>query len=214
MGLLEQARMVAISDGRATYVVFASAPTGQTQDTTVITAPMWGRSYALYEDPVLQDVSTAASFLPVQRSAWLYLPVGVAFKCDNSDGTPPSVTAAPRSSLSSSTGTDTTTFMVQSRTGGKATGLMLPYVKFDVTGEVVDASGNVVDVTSPVLRLLLFEGTASNAGVETLTRRVAVTAADAKKYALDEILLKPTTGRAHYTLDSLNNLTAPVVASN
>ena len=100
MGVFDQARMTAVSDCRSTYVVFTSEPKGQTQDTTAFPDTMWGRAYALFEDPILTDTTTAASttstnsFNPVQRSAWMFLPTGVAFKCDSTtDNTPPSVTA-------------------------------------------------------------------------------------------------------------------------
>ena len=96
MGIFDQARSVAISDGRATYVVFVSAPQGQTQNTTGVPAQMWGQAYALFEDPVLQDNSNASNFVPQQRSAWLYLPTNVAFKCvSTTDGSPASLTASP-----------------------------------------------------------------------------------------------------------------------
>lgn len=212
MGLLEQARMVAISDGRATYVVFASVARGQTsiQDTSVLNATLWGRGYALYEDPVLQDTSTKDNFVPVPRSTWLSLPTGVAFKSDSSgDNTPPSVTASVRDA------NDPTTFFVTSRATGTQTSVKLPYVKFDATGEVVDYNGNVVDATSPSLRVLLFEGTADSSSVEISTRRAAErSGADGKKYAIDEIVLKPTTGRAHYSLDPIQNFATPAFASN
>ena len=203
MGMFDQARMVAISDGRPTYVVFASEPHGQSQDTSALTDTMWGRAYALFEDPVMSDAASTASFLPVQRSAWLYLPTGVAFKCDSSsDNTAPSVTASLPA-----TG-DSTVFQIASRANASQAKLTLPYVKFDAMGQVVDYASNMVDATSPCLRVLLFEGTASSAGVEVCSNRAAINGTNGKQYAVDEILLKPTTGRAAYTLDPVYNLAA------
>ena len=211
MGVLDQARMVAISDGRPTYVVFASSPGGQTTDNTTLTPSMWGRAYALYEDPVLQDTSSAATFQPQQRSAWLYLPTGVAFKCSSSDGTPLSLTSTSQGQRDQG---DTTKFSVVSRSsGGTAVALTLPYVKFNAAGEIIDYKGDLVDAISPALRVLLFEGSANNQGAEMVIRR-AGSSSDDKKFALDEILLKPTTGRARYTLDAFDNLSQATYASN
>ena len=202
MGVFDQARIVAVSDGRPTYVVFVSAPAGQTQSNAALPDTMWGRAYALFEDPPLTDASNTTNFYPVQRSSWLYLPTGVAFKCNSTaDNTPPSVTAAKQA-----TG-DATTFKVQSRSGGGQTAMTLPYVKFDATGQIVDYQANVVDPTSPTLRVLLFEGIATAAGTEAATHPVVpANTADGKKYSLDEITLKSTTGRAIYTLNPVNNL--------
>ena len=95
MGIFDQARSVAISDGRATYVVFVSAPSGQDQSGAGVAARMWGQAYALFEDPVLQDGVT--SFVPQQRSQWFYLPTSVAFKCvgTTASSSPDSLTASP-----------------------------------------------------------------------------------------------------------------------
>ena len=214
MGVFDQARMVAISDGRPTYVVFASEPKGQTQDPTALAAvpdSLWGRAYALFEDPQISDSMTSAA--AVQRSNWLYLPTGVSFKCEGStDSSHDSVTAHAR--LSTDPSSDQTKFNVVTRTGTPSTlaGVILPYIKFDAMGQIVDQNGNMVDAASPCLRVLLFEGVvqgaANNASVEIYTHRSAINATDGNQYALDEILLKPTTGRAEYTLDPSRNLAA------
>ncbi len=199
MGVFDQARTVAISDGRATYVVFVSSPHGSTQDTSTVVPRMWGQAYALFEDPVLQDASTATSFLPQQRSAWLYLPTSVAFKCDSSnDATLDSLTTTP-------TTTSDPPFNVPATAGG-ATALRLPYLKFDPAGQIVDAAGQVISPGAPQLRVLLFEGTADGSGNEIITRHTAGTTGANVKYSLDEILLKPSTGRASYTTDPVYNL--------
>ena len=194
MGVLDQARTVAISDGRPTYVVFASAAAGGAQATGAPADFQWGRAYALFEDREITDGMSAADFPPEQRSAWMYLPTGVAFKCDSRrDGTPPSLTASLPAA------DDPTMFPVRSAA------LSLPYLKFDAAGQIVDCHGDLVDAGSPCLRVLLFEGSATGTGVETATQRTAENPVDGKKYTLDEILLRATTGRAQYTLDPLNN---------
>ena len=200
MGVLEQARGVAISDGRVTYVVFVSAPNGAAPSgTSGVAATMWGRAYAIFEDPVLTDATTATNFQPQQRSNWLYLPTGVAFKSAQV-GTPASLTdSAPATQ-------DVTKFKVPA-TGGPVT-ISLPYVKFDPAGQIVDHVNNppqVLDPGSTLLRLLLFEGMANSTGAETVIRRNAGTSGANAKYGLDEILLKPMTGRAKYTLDPSYN---------
>ena len=84
-------------------------------------------------------------------------------------------------------------------------------VKFDSSGQIVDHTHNppqLLDPGSPLLRVLLFEGSTSSTGTETAYRRNAATAGNNAKYTVDEILLKPTTGRARYTLDPANNLAA------
>lgn len=184
MGVLDQARTIAISDGRPTYVVFVSAPSGHMQNAPGLPDTMWGRAYALFEDKEVTDGMSAADFSPGQRSAWMYLPSGVAFQCS---GVPSLTASLPAPD-------DPTAFPVRSAT------LSLPYLKFDATGQIVDHNGELVDAGSPCLRLLLFEGVATGTGVEIVTRRTAD-----PSYAFDEILLHATTGRAVYTLDPVNN---------
>ncbi len=197
MGVFEQARTVAISEGRSTYVAFVSMPMGQTQNAAGVAPTMWGRAYAVFEDPILTDTST--SFLPVQRSSWLYLPVGVAFKSDHSNTSVASLTdSAPPTG-------DATQFKVPA-SGGPAS-LKLPYLKFDSTGQIIDhVSNQVLDPGSAFLRVLLFEGTTDSSGTEVATRRTPGTTGANAKYALDEILLKSATGRARYTFNPSYNL--------
>ena len=202
MGIFDQARGVAISDGRATYVVFVSAPGGKDQSGAGVPARMWGQAYALFEDPVLQDSTTADKFVPQQRSAWLYLPTNVAFKCvSGSDSSPASLTASLPAA------NDTTKFNVPAAASGVVS-LALPYLKFDATGQIVDYRNQLLDPGAAQLRLLLFQGIASAAGTEAVTQRNAADTGANLKYALEEILLKPTTGRAQYTLDPTYNLAA------
>ncbi|MBE7157538.1 MAG: prepilin-type N-terminal cleavage/methylation domain-containing protein [Rhodospirillales bacterium] len=203
MGVLDQARGVAISDGRATYVVFVSAPNGgpAQSDAGKVSETMWGRAYAVFEDPALTDTTTAANFQPQQRSNWLYLPTGVAFKSDHNNGTPASLT-------DSLPGTNDIDLSFKVSATGELVSLKLPYVKFDSSGQIIDHSSSqgVMDPSSALLRVLLFEGLANSAGAETATRRTVGTTGANAKYGLDEILLKPMTGRAKYTLDPSYNL--------
>ena len=199
MGVLDQTRMIAISEGKPAYMVFASAPRTQTDlVTNTLSDSMWGRAYSVF---VEADSTSATPFVPQQRSQWLYLPTGVAFKSDTSDYTPPNVTATARSS------SDQTAFTVPSRTSNATQPLKLPYIKFDATGQVVDYNGNLVDSNAACLRLLLFQGAASNTGVESVTKQPVKNGTGSANYSLDEILLKPTTGRAQYTLNPVNNST-------
>ena len=208
MGVFDQARAVAIADGRATYVVFVSAPRGNAPvDADKVATTMWGRAYALFEDPVLTDTMDSTSFQPQQRSNWLYLPTGVAFKSD--PGTPASLTDSGPGANDLGVA-----FKVPAASGSVS--VKLPYVKFDSAGQVMDHVNNpsqVLDPTSNRLRVLLFEGMTNSAGTETVLRRNAGTSGANIKYGLDEILLKPTTGRARYTFDPANNLATPTPAS-
>lgn len=199
MGVLDQTRMIAISEGKAAYLVFVSAPRLQT-DLINNTLPdsMWGRAYAIFVDA---DSTSATPFVPQQRSQWMYLPVGVAFKSDTADNSPADVTATARSS------SDQTAFTIPSRTSNPTQALKLPYIKFDATGQVVDYNGDLASADAPCLRLILFSGAASSTGVETVTKQPVKNAGTGVNYALDEILLKPTTGRAQYMLDPINNVT-------
>ena len=207
MGVFDQARTVAVSEGRSTYVVFVSMPPGQTQNPAGVASTMWGRAYALFQDPVLTDSSTATTFLPVQRSSWLYLPVGVAFKSDYSNTSVHSVTdSAPATE-------DTTQFKISTSSGSVS--LKLPYVKFDSTGQIVDhVTNQVLEPSSALARVLLFEGMTDSSGTEISVRRSSSTTGSNVKYELDEVLLKPTTGRARYTFDPSYNLATPAPASN
>ena len=205
MGIFDQARAVAVTDGRATYVVFVSTTRSQGDASTAVYPAMWGRAYALFEDPALQDSTKASDFVPQQRSSWFYLPTGVAFKCaGNGDDSAPSVTAMlPADNTPTA---DPTTFNVPKVSGGTVA-LSLPYVKFDATGQIIDFQGNLLTPTTPPVHVLLFEGVVNNVGIETFTHQSAINGTSGQKYALDEIVLKPITGRAKYVFDPSYNLT-------
>ena len=182
MGVLDQARMLAISDGKATYVVFAGSNlVGTAADTMV------GHSYAVFEDN--------ASFAPVQRSAWINLPAGVSFKVASDFDTlvnRPLAASEP-------------TFNVVSPKGGEAVTVtrQLPYIKFDSTGAVDAALAN--DAEAQHFRVLLFDGIVTSTGTENSTRS-ASTDLTRQNFLFDEIRINPATGRAKYTLDPSDNL--------
>ena len=68
MGLLDQARSLAIAEGRPTYVVFA--------DSTFPTPDHWYRAAAIFQD------AEAAATSPVMLTAWSMLPPGYSFNCN------------------------------------------------------------------------------------------------------------------------------------
>ena len=76
LGVLDRARMMAISDGLATYVVFA-CPAGDGQK---LKPELWGHAYAIYQD------HDNILFTPEQRTPWMQLPTGMAFKIDAGTG--------------------------------------------------------------------------------------------------------------------------------
>lgn len=186
MGTLDQARMMAISDGRATYVVFAGRNLVGTKCDSMI-----GRAYAVYQDDV--------NFTPVQRSAWVYLPVGVAFKMASDFDT----------LINRDLGTSDPSFTVHVPKGGNdsPTTVQLPYVKFDPTGAVDGTLAN--DSVPQHFRILVFPGLVSNSGSETLTRAARTENGGGTmsgNLLLDEIRLNPATGRVRYILNPADNL--------
>ena len=84
MAALDRARMMAIADGLSTYVVFACKTPVDPQ----INADLWGRSYAIYED------GDNVSFIPAQKTPWIPLPKGMAFKVNETVTLPAGATNA------------------------------------------------------------------------------------------------------------------------
>lgn len=186
MGVLDQARMLSISDGKATYVVFAGRNLVGTPCDSMI-----GRAYAVFEDN--------ASFIPVQRTAWIYLPVGVSFKVASDFDT----------LINRDLAASDPTFPVTPPKGGTAPPpvVQLPYVKFDPTGALDGALAN--DSVPQHFRLLFFPGLVNVAGRESLTRSAQAPGGGgttAQNLLLDEIRVNPATGRARYILDPADNL--------
>lgn len=184
MGVLDQARMLSISDGKATYVVFAGRNLVGTKCDSMI-----GRAYALYEDDV--------NFNPVQRSAWIYFPTGVSFKVAGDFDT----------LINRDLGASDPSFMVTAPKGeADSATVQLPYVKFDPTGALDGTLAN--DSMPQHFRILVFPGLVSNSGGESLTRSAGGEGTASQTFLLDEIRLNPATGRARYILDPEDNLPA------
>lgn len=180
MGVLDQARMLSISDGKATYVVFAGRNLVGTHCDSMI-----GRAYAVFQDN--------ANFTPVQRSPWIYLPVGLSFKVANDFDT----------LINRDLGASDPGFTVTAPKGGNESPatVQLPYVKFDPTGALDGTLAN--DPVPQHFRILIFPGLVSISASESLTRSVQTTA---QNLMLDEIRVNPATGRARYILDPADNL--------
>ena len=184
MNALDRARVMAISDGRATYVVFARKTDGPTQ----VNSSLWGQGYAIFQDKDNID------FQPIQITPWLYLPNSMAFKVNNilSVMNRPIDGNDPEFPLTASAGT------------GKA---RLPYMKFEPTGMVDDRS---ISQSSEYLRVLMFPGSISSSGAEVANQSGGVSTA----VLLEEIDIKPMTGRAQYVADPVDNLATPTPTPN
>ena len=181
MGVLDHARMMAVSDGTATYVVFAT-PTKQ------INANLWGRGYAIFQD------SDNVNFNLVQRTGWMYLPTGIGFLQDA--GTHSITNRAPGA-------TDPAFPVTGAARPANATGgttAQLPYWKFDSTGAVDRQT------TPDDLRLLLFPGFFDETG-KTVFQGQGGSNGTVTASQLEEIDVNPVTGRAKYNVDPSNNLT-------
>ena len=183
MGVLDRARMMAISDGLATYVVF-TCPVDESQ----LNPDLCGRAYAIFED------SDNVSFIPTQKTPWMQLPKGMAFKV-KADVTDDCISArfaggAPASSDLSFPLTST------AMSNGSPANVQLPYWKFDSTGAVTEQK---------YLRLLMFAGVVNAGGNEISTQNNAGSG-NQLKAQLEEIDLNQATGRAKYIIDPSNNL--------
>ena len=184
MGFLDHARMMAISDGLPTYVVFANASNS-------VNANLRGRAYAIFQD---QD---NINFKLVQRTAWMYLPGNLAFKVDPNT---PSVINRPLQ------GTDPSfpingAALPSDSTGSGGSTAQLPYWKFDNTGAVDEQ-------TADYLRLMVFVGSINSDGQEVSTQNNDGQG-NTKAAQLEEIDINSVTGRARYIVDPLNNLATP-----
>lgn len=197
MGMLDHARTLAVSDGKATYVVFYASGTTVNGAQTDSTSGPWGRAYALYED------HDNVSFSPEQKTPWTYLPAGMAFKTDGSQ-TASVTNKSP----------DGTAFPVSSAfaTGGTTT-LQLPYWKFDTTGAIDETTLNSGASTNgssnaTYLRALMFPGSLRPDGTEAGTQ-AGTTGSVTLPAALEEVDVNPVTGRAKYIVNPADNLVTP-----
>ncbi len=197
MGVLDRARMMAVSDGKATYVAFYAAHTPPTGALTDASSGPWGRAYAIYED--VDNVN----FIPAQKTPWIYLPDGVTFKVDDSQQTT-SVT-----NILGATGGTSTLFPVNSTFARNSqTQLSLPYFKFDPTGALDES---LVNKPSNYLRVLMFLGSLKADGTEAGTQPGAT---GSNPNSLEEIDLNPVTGRAKYVVNPADNLVTPSPTSS
>ena len=131
--IIEQARALALSDSRNTYVAFVAAL--PTTAPPTVTEDYSYRAYAVFEDDAV-GVARA-----IQVTKWQKLPVGISFRNQNE----PSGVGTCLTSVNNST---TATFAF-SPIGGTIT---CPYIQFDSTGSVVQPTS-----VAP-MRLVIFEG--------------------------------------------------------
>ena len=187
MGVLDRARMMAISDGLATYVVF-SCPTDPTQ----INADLRGRAYAIFED------GDNVTFIPTQKTPWMSLPKGMAFKV-KADVANDCISARFASLAPTPTDLSFPLTVAASPSGSGGNSVQMPYWKFDATGAVTEQK---------YLRLLMFPGSIDAGGNEVSTQVIGGSATE-KGHLLEEIALNQATGRAKYIIDPANNLSTP-----
>ncbi len=195
LGVLDQARMMAISNGLATYVVFA-CPANASQ----VNPDLLGRAYAIYQD------NDNVSFTPVQKTAWLPLPKGIAFKVQAvTDGAAvPNDCISARFVDATPTAADLSFALSNaalSANTSSGTSVQMPYWKFDSTGTVTEQK---------YLRLLIFPGSvvasSDKGGQEVPTSQSTNTAGGPSHGQFEEIDMNPATGRAKYIIDPYNNL--------
>ena len=199
LGVLDQARALAISENRATYVVFPRPPSPTGSPGSPSTPSSSGtpasdksaRAYAVFAD--VDDLSKP----PQQRSNWFTLPTGIAFKVDEGDG-------RTRTLLNYPLDPTPKTFVVPGGTGSTPVDIAQPYVKFDATGAVEHPTVSGATTPDPkYFRLLLFEGSVDPAnGTELPTKRAAGnTTPETQRFVWEEVRLNYATGRARYTVD-------------
>ena len=143
LGAIEQARALAIKDGRSTYVAFVTSSIPATLEQEYAY-----RAYAIFED----DASNPNT--QVQVTNWKKLPIGISFRAKNSAAVT-SVTA---------NGNGEYTLPLQFSPGGTSTPASCHCIEFTPAGEVLYPSGS-----NPIV-LGVFEGTVTG-GVETSTSR-------------------------------------------
>ena len=141
LGVLEQARTLAIKDGRPAYVVFP-AGTPSSTDQNLISRYLY-HSAAIFEDE--EDPANPGTFKQKQVTEWKVLPTGVSIRSD--------ISASPWA-------TDVDfTFTPE----GASKTEKFPYLKFNSSGQVespISATGQI--------QLRVFEGYVS-AGSERMT---------------------------------------------
>jgi type II secretory pathway pseudopilin PulG len=142
--IIEQARSLALSDARNTYVAFATAlPAAAT--------PQMVQDYSYRTYAVFEDNPLGAGRLQVTK--WQKLPTGISFRSQNESG-------GPGTCLTSVSNTTTAAFSFPALGGT----ISCPYIEFDSTGAIIQPTS-----ASP-MRLIVFEGSVSG-GTENLTAR-------------------------------------------
>jgi type II secretory pathway pseudopilin PulG len=185
MATLDRARMMAISDGLSTYVVFFATNTPPTG--TQASPNAFGRAYAIFEDDNNID------FTPVQQTPWMYLPSSMAFKVSSSNYLVPTVSITNRNLTSTDPSFTVAPAVLTASASEK---IQLPYLKFDNTG-VAD------EQQAQYLRVLMFPGSVTPAGVEVTTQTAGTQAAQIA--LLEEIDIDPATGRPKYVANPVDN---------
>ena len=168
LSLIEQSRVQAIRDGRATYVVFPAAWSGSSgiTDQAVLDRYFY-KSAAIFED------APDGSGTKVQVGGWKTFPSGVSLRSE---------IAFPAGNATSNAVWSADSFDF---TPGLATGQQFPYMKFDQTGALVSPTAYAAG--SPI-HLRFFEG------FVTGTYETATTSTN-KDEVID---IAPLTGRATY----------------
>lgn len=145
--MIEQARSLALSDSRNTYVAFATTPPAGASPAVIDDYSY--RAYAVFEDD--------AAGMPhaIQVTKWQKLPPGISFRSqDESSG--------PGTCLTSTTNNTTSAFNFAPTSGT----ITCPYLQFDSTGSVVQPT------SAAPMRLVIFEGFVRS-GTEVPTAREA-----------------------------------------
>ncbi len=204
MSVLDRARMMAISDGLSTYVVFACKTPGSPQ----ISTDLWGHSYAIYQD------GDNVSFTPVQKTPWMSLPKGLAFKVSEDMAGTNSTAHSILTCFAGKSPQDTDPAFPLANTvkasPGDTGGVKLPYWKFDSTGIVtVPASIQAPQKTDDYMKVLIFPGFVDANGNEISTQNTSSAGGNKQPLQLEEIDVTPATGRAKYIIDPTNNLSTP-----
>jgi prepilin-type N-terminal cleavage/methylation domain-containing protein len=166
LGTIEQARVQAIKDGQATYVVF---PVFSTASVSTLDRYHY-RSFAIFEDDPANATATSNT---KQLTNWKTLPTGVALRATGTA----SVTSLPEAS----TLAPAPTLAFTPDTAASAT---FYCIKFNASGEVEAPNNNVV--------LSVFEGHV-NGQTEQITSARDAQGAPA---AVDSIRIAQLTGRA------------------
>jgi prepilin-type N-terminal cleavage/methylation domain-containing protein len=172
ISMIEQARSLALSDARNTYVVFATTLPGSA--TPQMIKEYSYRAYAVFED-------TASGATKLQVTKWQKLPTGISFRSQDEPAAPgtPAGTC-----ITGTTNTTTSAFSFSPLSGTAA--ITSPYVTFDSTGAVIQPTS-----ASP-MRIVVFEGSV-NASGEIPTAHEA-----SGQPVRDEIQIAKFTGRASF----------------